>query len=503
MKKLFVLFLITILHTAAFSQIHLGPGQQFSNIQEAASSIKPGDTVYLHAGAYNGYQFITNLKGNDEGWITITRYGNDEITIAGGWQFSMCEYLVFKKLTFKATPALPGRLFHVENGGSCETQSNHIIVDSCKFSGVTDANAISAFKFGGVDFFTVSNCVFRDIPNCSTIDFNVCHNGVIKCNSITNCQTGGHIKGGASNITMERNQFDNASSEPWVAFELGGDTGAQFYCPEDKFEVKNLKFYSNIVMGGYRGLALSSARDCSVMNNTFYNCGQATLRFLNTSVLYPNLSGNVVKNNIFSFGESAYINGSTQPADAADVSNNIYYSITSESFNGPYWDTPQLDLIKEKDPMFYGRSTVMFKYPNGLDFSIVEGSPAIGAATDEVEPQYDFYGMPFKKDFRSIGAVEYYGIPDDVEEKLAEEIVIYPNPAENSFTTSFSLDEPSYVKLELYDYMGRCLQTCSEGYYEAGRHDVRIDMDRFQTGVYFIRLKSDNRTDYKKIVINR
>jgi hypothetical protein len=480
------------------AEVHLGPGQTFANIQAAhdASAIKPGDTVYLHSGSYRGYQGISSLKGNSSAWIVITRFQDDIIDISGGWQFMSCEYIKFVNLTFRANLQQTGRLISVDNSGSCETQSRFIKFDSCSFSNVTDPNAITSFKFGGVDNFEVTNCVFKDMPVCSAFDFNVCHAGKISGNRIENCLTGGHIKGGASFITMERNLFLDASKPSWVAFELGGDTGAQFYCPGDKFEVKNLNFYSNIIAGGYRGLALSSAVECNVANNTFYNCGQATMRFLTTSSLYPNLYGNMVYNNIFAFGSSAYINGSTQPGDAAFFIHNIYYSIIDSVFNGPYWDTPDLDKIKDKKPMIYGSGTKMFIDAVNNDFHLAEGSPAIGSG-DMIEPYYDFYGNKFTSP-RSIGAVAYIN-PTLVDQKETKIDFLYPNPAsdfiEINVGTRRAVSEQCDVKI--YNLLGEIqttpqwasplLRNCDTPPWK-GVEKVRIDVSILAPGMYFVRV---------------
>lgn len=434
MKTPVLIASLLLLSAACLAQVHLGPGQAYPNIQAAVSAgaVQPGDTVFLHAGSYQGYQGISALKGTNANRIVITRYQNDPIDISGGWQFISCEYIKFLNLNFKGNALYPGRLLSIDNNGSCATQSRYIVVDSCSFVNTTDAAAITAFKFGGVDDFEVTNCIFRDIPVCEAMDYNVCHNGLIRGNLFENCLSGGHIKGGASNITMERNIFINASKNGWVAFELGGDTGAQFYCPGDDFEVKNLNFYSNIIIGGYRGLALSSAIDCKVVNNTFYNCGQATMRFLTTSVLYPALTGNKVENNLFAFGTSAYFNGGIQPPGAATFSNNIYYSIINTTFNGPYWDTPDLNAIKDPNPLNYGSGTPMFVNGSGYDFNLVAGSPAIGNGKAETEPATDFYGKPFSAVARSIGAIEAVpttGIDEKTEADTPDHVIIYPNPA--------------------------------------------------------------------------
>jgi len=477
-----IIFSLTNL-TLLQSQVHLGPGQTFANVQAAVSAkaIHPGDTVYLHAGSYSGYQLIKNLHGTPNQWIVFTKYKNDLIDISGGWQFVICSYLRFQNLTFRGNTNYPGRLFSVDNDGSCTTQSKFIQVDQCEFSKTLDANAIVAFKFAGVDSFEVTRNVFKDILVCGAMDYNTCRNGIIRGNRIENCLTGGHIKGGGRNITMEQNLFLNASLNPWVAFELGGDTSPQFYCPEDQFEVKNIYFYSNIVVGGYRGIALSSARDCKIINNTFHNCGQATLRFLNTSVLYPLLSANIIENNIFSFGTSAYINGSTQTRSAASFSHNIYYSFNTAIFNGPYWDTPQLDAIKDQNPLIYGSSTMMFENMSMNNFNLISTSPAIHKGKAQTEPILDFYGKPFSNIARSIGAIEFE--MTSVDHSALQEIItwtIVPNPVENYFIIKA---DHSKLRFELFNSGGVKIMEFVSGEY--------IQLSDFPSGIYYIRQNND------------
>lgn len=484
MRILLAVYLFLQFPLMSKAQVHLGAGQPYANIEAAATAgaIHPGDTVYLHAGSYSGYQGVAKLKGNPENWIVITRYQKDAIDIAGGWQFMSCEYIKFLNLNFRGNTKYPGRVFSVDNSGSCQTQSKFIIVDSCSFSQTTDGTAAAAFKFGGVDSFEVTNNIFRDIPACEAMDYNVCRNGLIRGNRFENCLSGGHIKGGASNITMERNLFINASQASWVAFELGGDTGAQFYCPEDKFEVKNLKFYSNIIIGGYRGVALSSAVDCKIINNTFYNCGQATLRFLTTSTLYPTLSGNRVENNIFAFGGSAYINGSMQSAAAATCSRNIYYSIINPTFAGPYWDTPELDAVKDKNPMNIGNATQIFVNAPAADFHLAKDSPAIGAGLNVTEPATDFYGKPFVTGGRSIGAVEFatsVGVDEYGHDSLLEADMLYPNPAHDYL--EMPLHKYSGI-LSIYNLFGEKIQDVAA--------QERIDIQYLPAGVYILKINA-------------
>lgn len=490
-----VCFLINLVTSEA--QVHIGPGQTYSNIQFAVinNAIKPGDTVYLHTGNYASYQLISNLNGSSTKWITFTRFQNDSIEISGGWQFVSCSYLRFTNLNFRANTNFPGRLFSIDNGGSCETQSRFIMVDHCSFANVTAASATVAFKFAGVDSFEVSNNLFKDIPACEAMSFNTCHQGLIRGNHFENCLSGGHIKGGSANITMIQNLFINASKAPWVAYELGGDTGATFYCSGDTFEVSNINFFSNIIINGYRGLAVSSAKDCKVINNTFYNCEQATLRFLTTSVLYPTLLNNLVENNIFAFGSTAYINGGIQSKAAASFSNNIYYSIVNPVFNGPYWDTPELDAIKDRNPKNYGANVDMFVDGFNHDFKLIKSSPAIGAGKKQTDPVFDFFGKPFSNIARSVGAIEFDGIT--LGEKLQTTLIqVFPNPVSDRFYIK-GIEESIPIRVEIFDIHGNQVYNRLDlaAFFQQG-----VQLNNLKSTVYLILIQGDRIFELRTII---
>jgi len=316
--------------------------------------------------------------------------------------------------------------------------------------------------------------------------------------------TGGHIKGGASDILMERNAFLWAGATGWPVFELGGDTGQQFYCPGDSFEVKNLKFYSNIINGGDRGLALSSAVDCKVINNTIYNNSNMTMRFLTTSTKFPTMKGNRVENNLFVFGLSAYMNGSKQHADAVTFTKNIYFHFADSSFVGPYWDK-ELDSIKEKNPLNYGSNTNMFFNPTSGSFILADSSPALGAGMDESEPELDYYGNKYLKP-RSIGAVDnmFANSVFDQSFNVQNDIIIIPNPASNFLEITFGANGCSPLQdIEIFNVFGeKVLSTSPQPSPFMEREEsprltssttpqegnLRIDVSSLSPGVYFIKV---------------
>jgi hypothetical protein len=489
-SRLPLLLLALLILRSEARTLHTGAGQPFADMQTAAAQAQPGDTIALHAGTYAAYQFVEGLHGTPSAEIVITRYADDALGISGMWQFRSCSYLRFSKLTFRATAAKPGRLLILDNGGSCATQTHHIVIDSCGFFDVSDP-ANSALKFAGVDSFAVRRCVFRNLAS-GAFDLNTCHQGVITECRFENCLTGGHIKGGASFITMERNLFLNASRDGWVAFELGGDTGLDFYCPGSTTEVNDLRFYSNIVVGGYRGLALSSAVHCDVASNTFYECGQATMRFLTTSSHFPALTGNTVRNNIFAFGAaSQYMNGSQQSAGAVSFEGNIYFSTVSAAFNGPYWDSPALDAVKDTKPLLFGNAVPMFANAAAGDFHLAAASPAIAAGAASSDPALDFYGKPFVAK-RSIGASEYASVTSARAAPVAAapSLRIAPNPAGDYIMISVDAGAatPS-ASIEIFTLLGaRVLQIATHTNFTASETIQQISVSSLPAGVYLLRI---------------
>ncbi|MEZ4653367.1 MAG: FlgD immunoglobulin-like domain containing protein [Candidatus Eisenbacteria bacterium] len=81
-----------------------------------------------------------------------------------------------------------------------------------------------------------------------------------------------------------------------------------------------------------------------------------------------------------------------------------------------------------------------------------------------------------------------------------------PNPFSNITHVRFQLDEPTPVKLRIYDPSGRVIATLADGVLEAGTHTqswdgTDTDNRRVPAGVYFYRLEAGNRIESKQLVL--
>ena len=78
-----------------------------------------------------------------------------------------------------------------------------------------------------------------------------------------------------------------------------------------------------------------------------------------------------------------------------------------------------------------------------------------------------------------------------------------PNPFNPSTIITYSLSEPSFVKLIIYDALGREISTLVDEYESEGMHKVRFNASDLPSGIYFYMLKSNNGSSMKKMLLTK
>ncbi len=79
----------------------------------------------------------------------------------------------------------------------------------------------------------------------------------------------------------------------------------------------------------------------------------------------------------------------------------------------------------------------------------------------------------------------------------------YPNPFNPQTRIDYSLPEATYVKLVIYDLIGREVIKVVDEYQEAGYKSVTFDASGLTSGVYYYRLQAGTFTDVKKMILVR
>lgn len=93
-----------------------------------------------------------------------------------------------------------------------------------------------------------------------------------------------------------------------------------------------------------------------------------------------------------------------------------------------------------------------------------------------------------------------------VEQISPEEITLsqnFPNPFYPVTRIRFGVDRPGPVRLEIYDLMGRRVQTLEDRHFEAGFHEVSFDGRGLASGVYFYQIVAGGESRSRKMLLVR
>lgn len=296
----------------------------------------------------------------------------------------------------------------------------------------------------------------------------------------------------------------------------------------------NLFEDNNAPLGGGAGITRSNfiapnSFSGNVLNSNyaeFFGGGIALLTFRG------NLFNNTIVNNYASMGGGLYCNEGAIPL----VANTIFWGNSASSADNAQiflWDAAsQPDLIYcnleggmdgvggapfngaflecvDENPGFTGDED----HPFGL----TSNSPCIMAGDPEfVDPApwllNDFAGNPrIQNDRIDIGAYEYQGTVTFVDDPFMESdscLTIYPNPSCGEATLRFVLEEPSSVRLQLFDIQGKNLSCFPETAIPAGDHQLSLhellpNGYELSAGLYWVVLHASGQQDVSPLMIQR
>lgn len=104
----------------------------------------------------------------------------------------------------------------------------------------------------------------------------------------------------------------------------------------------------------------------------------------------------------------------------------------------------------------------------------------------------------------------YYYDPDAVSVSNGNTIVNkfdlkqnYPNPFNPSTKISFSIAKSSFVRLSVYDMIGREVSVLINEYKPVGNYEINFDASALSGGVYFYKLHTEGFTETKKMILSK
>jgi hypothetical protein len=77
----------------------------------------------------------------------------------------------------------------------------------------------------------------------------------------------------------------------------------------------------------------------------------------------------------------------------------------------------------------------------------------------------------------------------------------YPNPFNPSTNIRFDLVNSGLVKLVIYDITGKVVTELINGVYNAGKHSIKFNAEKFSSGIYFYRIEAGEYNEVKKMLL--
>jgi len=139
------------------------------------------------------------------------------------------------------------------------------------------------------------------------------------------------------------------------------------------------------------------------------------------------------------------------------------------------------------------------------DFHLQAGSPCIDSGTgdtngDGVADILEYIGLA-----PDMGAFEFE--PDNLsndEDIIPVSFILnspYPNPFNPSTTIEFEIPNYSYVSVDILDIRGRLISNLIKQYCGPGHYQVKWDGQEQSSGVYFVKMVSEDFVDTQKIML--
>lgn len=92
---------------------------------------------------------------------------------------------------------------------------------------------------------------------------------------------------------------------------------------------------------------------------------------------------------------------------------------------------------------------------------------------------------------------------DNVDEAIPSSVglSVYPNPFTENTNIMYSLNQPGYIEIALYDQLGRRLETMVREYHNSGTYSIEWERSGYNAGIYHVKLVTDGSVITRQLVI--
>jgi hypothetical protein len=135
----------------------------------------------------------------------------------------------------------------------------------------------------------------------------------------------------------------------------------------------------------------------------------------------------------------------------------------------------------------------------GRDIGVIADYSAIGSSNAQATT-FDQWSY----EYVSLCDCPTTDVPEEGEDPIARKFELqqnYPNPFNPTTNIQYSLPESQKVTLKVYNMLGREVATLVNQKQSAGTHTVTFDAKDLSSGVYFYRIKTENKQKVRKVLL--
>lgn len=505
----------------------------------------------------NSYYKIvgTNISGEILSDSTLRKnlspyYVNGDVTITNSKTLTIEPGV---ELIFKGAYSLivNGRLL------ACGTQS-----DSVKFHSENSDIKWRGIRFDSTpatnDSSYIKYCSIRNssgtISGQYTAGGGIYINGFSKVNVLYNLIENNSAKFGAGIYCSNGNPY---IAYNYVKYNKSISSGAGIYLSSsDAVVTNNYIMYNSISNANYiygAGIDCRDNSNAKIINNVIaynilYNQWSADGCGINVFMCNPDITGNLITNNIITSAAFHTGGGINLHTSKAIITNNTILNNTAKKGGGVFIKYNSSPVIKNNiirnntaeyfgnqiaiddgicAPTFYNNNIQNFEgsttssgvFVNNIDkdpqfvnagvhiYQLGFSSPCVDAGVlDGINlPQRDLAGnLRISNSRVDIGAYETN--PSSIFDELSVEkncglLTNYPNPFNPLTVISYQLAGAAYVKLTVFNAVGKLVQELINGRQNAGNHSLLFNGFDLNSGIYFCRLEAGGQILVNKMVL--
>jgi hypothetical protein len=102
--------------------------------------------------------------------------------------------------------------------------------------------------------------------------------------------------------------------------------------------------------------------------------------------------------------------------------------------------------------------------------------------------------------FRNLNFIGIEKAPAQAPSLFRSRLLVYPNPVESHATAVINLSTPGRGVVRVYDLQGRVVATLESGMLQAGRNEMRLQLDHLRPGTYVVQMVVGNESTSAKII---